>query len=75
VSGASVAGIGTTTSGIVVNADDTQIAVRNSTGIYEFGPVGEGTWRYPEVNSTACFYLAADPGSGIYPGQVQADPR
>jgi hypothetical protein len=73
VSGASVAGIGTTTSGIVVNADDTQIAVRNSTGIYEFGPVGEGTWRYPEVNSTACFYLAADPGSGIYPGQVQAD--
>jgi hypothetical protein len=75
VAGASTSGIGTTASGIVINNDDTQIAVRNAAGIYEFGPVGEGTWRYPEINATSCFYLAADPGSGIYPGQVQSDAR
>jgi len=75
VSGASTSGIGASASGIVINNDDTQIAVRNASGIHEFGPVGEGTWRHPEINATSCFYLAADPGSGIYPGQVQVDPR
>ena len=61
--------------GIVVNSDDTQIAIRNAAEGYEFGPVGEGTWRHPEINSESCFYLAADPGSGIDPSEVQADPR
>jgi len=75
VNGASTSGIGASASGIVINNDDTQIAVRSAFGIYEFGPVGEGTWRYPEINATSCFYLAADPGSGIYPGQVQTDAR
>jgi hypothetical protein len=75
LSGASTSGIGATASGIVINNDDTSIAVRNASGVYEFGPVGEGTWRYPEINATSCFYLAADPGSGIYPGLVQADAR
>ena len=75
VNGASTSGIGASASGIVINKDDTQIAVRNASGIYEFGPVGEGTWRHPEIDDTSCFYLAADPGSGIYPGQVQADLR
>ena len=75
VSGDSTSGISVTTTGIAINSDDTQIAVRNASGSYEFGPAGEGTWRYPEINSTSCFYLAADPGSGIYPGQLQADAR
>lgn len=75
VGGDSTSGIGTSASGINISSDDTQIAVRNASGGYEFGPVGEGMWRYPEINSTSCFYLAADPAAGIYPGQVQADAR
>ncbi len=75
VAGASTSGIGTTATGIAINNDDTQIAVRNAAGGYEFGPVGEGTWRYPEINNASCFYLAADPSTGIDPGQVQTDPR
>ena len=47
----------------------------NATNGYEFGPVGEGTWRYPEVNSTSNFYLSIDPSSVIDPTLVQADPR
>jgi len=75
VTGDSIAGIGTTTSGINISGDDTQFAVLNATNGYEFGPVGEGTWRYPEVNSTSNFYLSIDPSGVIDPTLVQADPR
>lgn len=75
VSGDSIAGIGTTTSGINISGDDTQFAVLNDTNGYVFGPLGEGTWRYPEVNSTSNFYLSIDPSSVIDPTLVQADPR
>jgi hypothetical protein len=75
VTGDSTSGIGTTTSGISISEDGTQIAVLNDTNGYEFGPVGEGTWRYPEVNSTSNFYLSIDPSSVIDPTLVQADPR
>lgn len=61
--------------GISVSKDDTQIAILNAGDGYEFGPCGEGLWRYPEVNDSSCFYLAADPSSGIDPGEVQADAR
>ncbi len=70
---ASVAG--DSEAGIVVSKDDTQVSVRNSTGGYEFGPAGEGTWRFPEIDSKSCFYLAADPASGIDPSRVRSDPR
>lgn len=66
---------GDSTSGINVSSDDTQIAVLNAGNGYEFGPIGESTWRYPEISGTSCFYLAADPGSGIDPGTVQEDTR
>ena len=75
VTGDSIAGIGTTTSGINISGDDTQFAVLNATNGYEFGPVGEGTWRYPEVNSTSNFYLSIDPSGVIDPTLVQADSR
>ena len=75
VTGDSIAGIGTTTSGINISGDDTQFAVLNATNGYEFGPVGEGTWRYPEVNSTSNFYLSIDPSGVIDPTLVQADLR
>jgi hypothetical protein len=75
VAGDSIAGIGTTTSGINISGDDTQFAVLNATNGYEFGPVGEGTWRYPEVNSTSNFYLSIDPSGLIDPTLVQADSR
>ena len=71
VSGDSIAGIGTTTSGINISGDDTHFAVLNATNGYEFGPVGEGTWRYPEVNSTSNFYLSIDPSGVIDPTLVQ----
>ena len=75
VTGASTSGIGTTASGINISGDDTQIAVLNAADGYEFGPLGEGTWRYPEVNSASNFYLAVDPGGVVDPTLVQADPR
>ena len=75
VAGDSTSGIGTTASGINISGDDTQFAVLNATNGYEFGPVGEGTWRYPEVNSASNFYLAIDPGGVVDPTLVQADPR
>jgi len=75
VAGDSTAGIGTTSSGISISGDDTQIAVLNASNGYEFGPVGEGTWRYPEVNSTSNFYLSIDPGGVVDPTLVQADSR
>jgi len=75
VAGDSTSGIGTTASGINISGDDTQIAVLNTANGYEFGPVGEGTWRYPEVNSTSNFYLAIDPGGVVDPTLVEADPR
>jgi len=75
VTGDSTSGIGSTTSGINISGDDTQIAVLNAGNGYEFGPLGEGIWRYPEVNSTSNFYLAIDPGGVVDPTLVQADPR
>ena len=75
VTGDSTSGIGTTTNGISISEDGTQIAVLNASNGYEFGPLGEGTWRYPEVNSTSNFYLSIDPSGVIDPTLVQADPR
>ena len=75
VTGDSTSGIGSTTSGINISGDDTQFAVLNAGNGYEFGPLGEGIWRYPEVNSTSNFYLAIDPGGVVDPTLVQADPR